>query len=310
VIKESSENVQKSPSNVWLATIALVVTTILWGSTFILTKNITQSMPVFFYMGFRFLFSALAFLPYVRRFKTFTKHHFKISLGGALLYFLSLAAQTYGLQYTTASKAGFLTGLGVILVPIFLAMFYKKKIQKKIWFGCIFALIGIYILSFTGVESYSIGDPLILICAVFYAFYIIFMDKHVKEIDPVLFSAAQLFLMALISFGTSFLVEDMGNLLRYELITILSLPNLLILIYLGVIATSLTFLFTIYGQNNLPPTRVALIFALEPVFATIFGYFIGGELLSRQFLIGSILIFLGILISIENQRKKESKARE
>ncbi|MFX0099927.1 MAG: DMT family transporter [Candidatus Hodarchaeota archaeon] len=292
-----------------VSVILLVITTVLWGTTFTITKTLTtEVMPPFFYMGLRFLIATLGFLPFMMKFKKLDIYSLKVSAFSGFLYFASNITQTLGLAYTTPSKAGFLTGINVILVPVFLAIFFKKKVKKTIWIAVILAIVGTYILSFSGIEGVSIGDPLIIACAVLYAWYIIYIDKHTRKIDPILFSTVQLIFITAFSFGVSGIFEDWGYILGSGADSIFTTNIILIMVYMGIIATSLTFLFQIFGQQHVSSSRTALIFALEPVFATIFAILWGKDVLTLQLVIGSILIFVGIIISIERNNKEENAA--
>jgi len=296
----------------------LIVTTILWGTTFIITKNTTQVIPPLFYIGVRFIIGFLVFIPFFKHFKSFSKdkNQIKISIIAGFFYFVSIVAQTFGLRFTTASKGAFITAISVIMVPVFLAIFFKEKSSTSLWIGVMLALIGTGILSFEGIEKFEIeqiiGDVLIFICAVFYAIYIIYIGKKANKVDMLPFTALQLFLISILSFILSFFT---GELIQVSENTdiIFSTSNILILIYMGAIATSLPFLFQGFGQKNVSSTRAAIIFALEPVFATIFAillplllpFLLEGESLNLQTILGSIFIFIGIIISIERKSKKK-----
>jgi drug/metabolite transporter (DMT)-like permease len=286
--------------------VLLVVTTVLWGTTFTITKTLTEVMPPFFYMGLRFMIAALGFLPFLMKFKKIDMYTVKVSFLAGFLYFTSNLTQTIGIAYTSPSKAGFLTGINVILVPVFLAMFFKKKVKKTIWIAVVLAIAGTYILSFSGIEGFSLGDPLIIACAVLYAWYIIYIDKHTKRIDPILFSMLQLIIITAFSFGVSGIFEDWGYIFGSGAGTIFTVNIIMIMVYMGIAASSLTFIFQIFGQKHVSSSRTALIFALEPVFATIFAILWGKDVLTLQLVIGSILIFVGIIISIERNNKKEN----
>lgn len=308
------KSVQKTddPKQKALAIILLVVTTILWGSTFIITKNTTEIVPPFFYMTIRFFIAGFAFLIFVSRFKGLTRYHIKISAIGGLYYFLSNATQTLGLNYTTASKAGFITGLNVIMVPIFLHIFYKHKVNKLLWFGVILATIGTALLTLVknGPDQISWGDPLIFLCAVLYALYIIYLDNHLCEIDIIAFSSLQMLFVGIYSLLSSFLLDDWSYITSNIEAVIFTPSNIAILLYMGVIATSGSLLTQFYGQTKVSATKAAIIFALEPVFATLFGIWIGGETLTILTVIGAIFILVGIVISEIKIKRKIGQEKE
>jgi len=287
-----------------IGTILLVVTTIIWGSTFIITKILTQIVPPMFYMGVRYLIGFIAFIPFLGRLKTFTKKQFKIAFIAGTLCWASFALQTVGIKLTTATKSAFITGLNVIMIPIFLAIFFKKKISKKIWISTFFALIGVSILSFGGIEKPSIGDLLVFICDIFYALYVIYIGMHLKDIDTIGISAIVVFIISVFSFIISFIFEDMQYIFGDGASSIFTYQNLGIMLYMGLIATTISNLTQNYGQTHISAAKTAIIFSLEPLFATFFAV-LGKESLNIQIIIGAILIFTGIVLSIEKKANSD-----
>ena len=276
-----------------IANILLVLTTILWGTTFIITKNLTQNIPIFLYLGLRFSLAIVGFLPYFIHIKKINK---KIILYGTLtglIYCCAIIFQTFGLQTTTAGKAGFITGLSTIMVPFLTWFWFKKKLKKRVWLAVIISVIGMALLLLEGESGIIFGDFLVLICAVFCAFHIVLTDKFVKLIDVYLYSIVQLITISLFCFGSSFLFNE-----SYDIINA-GLPFWLIMIYMGVIVTTGTFIFQNWGQQHQGPSQTAIIFTLEPVFAVIFASFIiGDETMSLVGWLGCVLIFIAILITV------------
>ncbi|MHA1869950.1 MAG: DMT family transporter [Promethearchaeota archaeon] len=310
----------------------LVLTTILWGSSFIITKTMTEQIPRLFYMGVRFLIAALAFLPLISRIKGFGKIEVLMAFNAGLIYFISNVTQTIGLAYTTASKSGFITGINVLLVPVFLGIFYHKKIDKKIWLAVILSTIGIAILSFSNnapnstnsnstsnsnsiltsgllslFNQINIGDLLTIITAITYALYIIYIEETKSKIDVFMYSMLQMFFVSLFSFLGSFILEfkqlfDPNY--NYQWLNYLNhnaLPIIGIFLYMGAIVTSLTLVFQIHGQKYVSASKTAIIFALEPVFATFFAVLIGGELITIEVLLGALLILGSIFLAIKSE---------
>jgi len=287
-----------------VAVVLLILTTIIWGSTFIITNIVTQIIPPMFYMGVRYLIGFIAFIPFLGRLKTFTKKQFKIAFIAGTLCWISFALQTVGIMLTTATKSAFITGLNVIMIPIFLAIFFKKEVSKKIWISTFFALVGVSILSFGGIEKPSIGDLLVLICDIFYALYVIYLGIHLKEIDTIGISAIIVFIISFFSFISSFIFEDMQYIFGEGASSIFTYQNLGIMLYMGLIATTISNLTQNYGQTHISPTKTAIIFSLEPLFATFFAI-LGKESLNLQIVIGAILIFTGIVLSIEKKANSD-----
>jgi drug/metabolite transporter (DMT)-like permease len=294
-------NSKISPKRKFIPEILLVMVTILWGSTFILTKQTTEDIPSFLYLAIRFGIAFLVMVPFLFKFKGFflSWKKWKISLIAGSLYFISIFTQTLGLQTTTASKGAFITALGVIFVPLFMSVFKKHKIHYLLWIAVCMAIIGVGFLSFSGIEPFSwLGDSLVLVCAISYAMYVIYLDNHVMEVEIMPFTAVQLLLISILSLIISLIFEFAITNTVSDAVTMFSVRNVLVLLYLGVIATTLTFVMQTFGQRYVSSTRTSLIFAFEPFFATIFAIIIGNEQLSILIGIGMILVLSAVIISI------------
>lgn len=272
----------------------LVLTTVLWGTTFIITKTIIKEVPIFLYLGLRYIIALIGFAPFIIHLK---KINTKIIIYGAfsgILYYFAVVTQTYGLQTTSAGKAGFITGLSTVMVPFIAWLIFRKKFNKRIWLAVGLSVSGMAFLLLDGKGEVLIGDILILICAVFCALFIVYNDKYVKLVDIYLYSIVQLIVLTLLCFGSSLLINESYNLSKKA-----DIGFWLIMFYMGFIATTLIFLFVNWGQQHQGPTKTAIIFALEPVFAVLFASFlIGNEVLTWQMWIGCGLIFIAILFTV------------
>ena len=290
---EDSTKEQGNTKKKVLANILLVATTLLWGTSFIITKNLTQEVPIFLYLGVRFSIAIIGFIPYFIRIKRINK---KIVLYGVLtglMYYVAIVFQTLGIQTTTAGKAAFITGLSTIMVPFITWVGFKKIIKKRVWLAVIISIVGMVFLSLEDESGIIIGDFLVLVCAVLYAFFIVLNDKFVRIVDVYLYSAVQLIVISVLSFGGSFLINE-----SYDL-TNVSLTYWLIFIYMGLAVTTGTFIFQNWSQQHQGPTQTAIIFTLEPVFAVIFASFIiGSEKMTLLGWLGCSLIFSAILITV------------
>ena len=303
---EENTNSQGNPKKKVLANILLILTTLLWGTSFIITKNLTQEVPVFLYLGVRFAIAIIGFFPYLIRIKRINK---KILLYGALtglMYYIAIVFQTLGIQTTTAGKAAFITGLSTIMVPFITWVGFRKAIKKRVWLAVIISISGMVFLLLEGIllkgeSNFILGDLLVLLCAVLYAFFIVLNDKYVRIVDVYLYSAVQLIVISVLSFGGSFLLNE-----TYDLMNV-SLPFWLIFIYMGLAVTTGTFLFQNWSQQHQGPSQTAIIFTLEPVFAVIFASFIiGSELVTWLGWIGYALIFIAILITVLKNSENNS----
>ncbi len=287
-------NIHKISKYKIIAFVLLIVTTVLWGTSFILTKNVTQEIPIYFYLGIRFSIALCGFIPFILHIKYINKKIIFMGFITGILFFFGMAFQTSGLQATTAGKAGFITGLSTIMVP-FLAWFvYKKPLSLSKFISVILSVIGMAFLFLERETTGGIinGDILVLICAFFFAFYIILNDKYVRISDVYIYSMIQILTISISSFIASFLFRETYNLFS------MPLTLWIIMIYLGIGVMTLAFLFQNWSQQYLDPTTVAIIFTLEPVFAAFFGFLIGNEILTPLGWIGCGLIFAAILISV------------
>ena len=153
------------------------------GTSFIITKNITQEVPIFLYLGIRFSIAIIGFIPFFIRIKRINK---KILLFGTLtglVFYLVIVFQTLGIQTTTAGKAAFITGLSTIMVPFFTWLGFRKAIKKRVWLAAIISTSGMVFLLLDGESNIIIGDFLILLCAVLCALFIVLNDKYVRIVD-------------------------------------------------------------------------------------------------------------------------------
>ena len=296
---EDNSKSQGSPKKKVLANILLIVTTLLWGTSFIITKNLTQEVPIFLYLGIRFSIAIIGFIPYLIRIKRMNK---KILLFGTLtglLYYFAIVFQTLGIQTTTAGKAAFITGLSTVMVPFITWLGFKKVIKKRVWLAVVISSIGMVLLLLEGESGIIIGDFLVLLCAVLYALFIVLNDKYVRIVDVYLYSMVQLMVISVLSFGGSFLLNETFDPMN------VSLSFWLIFIFMGLAVTAGTFIFQNWSQQHQGPSQTAIIFTLEPVFAVIFASFIiGSETMSIYGWIGCLLVFSAILITVLKKNKE------
>ena len=276
-----------------IAILLLILTTVLWGTSFIITKNIIKDVPIFLYLGLRFLIAFIGFIPFFPHLKNLNKKVFLMGLITGLFYFFGIVFQTYGLQSNqSAGKTGFITGLSTVIVPFLTWMGFKKRPHIRIWFAVILSVAGMAFLLLEGVSGLIIGDVLVLICAFFFALYIVLNDKYVRLIDVYLYSIIQVLIISASSFICSLILQESYDLLSY------SLPFWIVMLYMGIAVMTLTILFQNWSQQYQGPTKTAIIFTLEPVFAALFGFLIGNEILSMFAWVGCGFIFTAILITV------------
>jgi drug/metabolite transporter (DMT)-like permease len=283
-----------------VADISLLLVTIIWGSTFVLVQNAIDFLEPFSFNSIRFLAAAILLIFCLLIFKKeqLKQLDVKLLLSGVFIgfwLFLGYATQTIGLLYTTSSKAGFITGLNVVLVPLFSMMLLKQFPSKNAVFGVLTATIGLFLLTMTDVTSMNIGDGFVFICAVSFALQIIYTGKFSNKYPTLLLTVIQISTVAVLSIISSFIFEDWRKSFNPDIL--LTKDVLIALVITSIFATALAFLIQTNFQKYTSATRVALIFAMEPVFAAITGYYWADERLSYSALVGCILIFAGMIFA-------------
>ncbi|MEH7352729.1 DMT family transporter [Neobacillus drentensis] len=282
------------------ADLSLLLVTLIWGTTFLLVKNAIDFLPPLAFNGIRFFIAALLLILCLLVFgkKQLKQLNIKLIASGMFIgfwLFLGYVTQTIGLLYTTTSKAGFITGLSVVLVPLFSMFLLKQFPSMNGIFGVLTATIGLFLLTMTDVSSLNIGDGYVFICAICFAMHIIFTGKFSSKYPTLLLTVIQITTVVLLSMGSSFIFEDWKKSLRMDIL--FSQDVIIGIVITSVFATAIAFFIQTNFQKYTLATRVALIFAMEPVFAAIAGYFWANERLSLSALLGCGLIFLGMIFA-------------
>ncbi len=296
----------------WIAPLALLFVSFIWGATFVVVQNAMSFVGPFTFNGIRFLFAGiiLLFVQIIFSQKTSKQELKHSSLAGLMVgffLFVGYLLQTFGLLYTTSSKAGFLTGLSIVMVPILSFIFLKQKATIFIILGIAVATTGLYLLTAADSFQLNIGDILVLGCAVAFAAHILINGFFSKKISTLLLSTSQVLAVGIFSSICAFLFEDWEKLFSVSLWTNQSF--LFALFLTALFATSIAFFIQTSAQKHTSPTRVAIIFAMEPVFAALTGVLVANEQLSISAIIGCLCIFLGmIFVELPSKTKKEAQA--
>ncbi len=279
--------------------IGLTLVAFIWGITFVVVKNNTDSIEPFCFNFIRFSLSALLVFSYILIVRkqgliglTYTAFRDGCCLGFCL--FWGFASLTLGLVHTTASNAGFITGMNVVMVPLFSAIIRKHKIDLVTVMGVSAAAIGLYFLTFKGSVSINKGDLLIFIGAVAFAFHVIFTETCSQRSSTGILVMIQFCFVGALSGICAYCMEDMSVITDIDLI--FSRDMLSVLTVVVFLSTCLALLVQTRAQKTVAPTKVALIFCLEPVFAAMSGHFWAGESLGPSALIGCSFIFLGMIV--------------
>lgn len=267
-----------------ISTLTLVLITVIWGSTFVIVKETVANVPPPLLLALRFTVAALLF--------AWVRPNRKAIVPGlvlGVLSFVGFATQTLGLVSTTASKAAFITGLSVILTPLFSAIWFRQSVPARAFGAAGVALVGLALMSFTGPVGVTVGDLWVLGTAVFYAFYIIYLGEVAHRHGALELSALQFWPMAALAWGWA--LPQLGE------ITNLSAGSVLAIVYLGAVATALVSVLQVWAQRVVSAHVAALVFVLEPVFAAVFAYLLLGELLGVWGWVGAGLIGVAMLLS-------------
>lgn len=277
-----------------MADLSLVAVTLVWGSTFVLVKSMVEQVPPMMFLAVRFAIGgvllALVTLPGHRwRGLTLRELGWGTVVGVAL--WAGYALQTLGLQRTTASNAGFITGLSVVLVPVLGFLALRYRLDAWTWVGVVSATVGMALLTlrFDGGIAVNPGDLLVLGCAVAFAIHILLVSRTAQWADALRITAVQVLVAGLLSALSSILFEDRIEGMSGEAWAAAA--------FLGLVATAAAFAIQNSVQRFTTAAHTALIFTLEPVIAAIFGYWLGGDQLALTGWFGAALILAGMLVA-------------
>lgn len=284
--------------------IALLAATVIWGSAFIAQSVGMEYIEPFTFQAVRCFLAVLFLLPVIFLFDRDKKAYFKNwadpklwktgLVCGAALY-VAAGLQQVGLVYTSAGKAGFITAMYIVLVPI-LGMFLKNKPSPAAWVSVGLAVAGLYLLSCVGVTEINVGDLCLMGCALFFAIQITLVDRMAGNLDGIRLNCIQSLVCAVLSAVTMLALEkpDLQNIVSCWL------P----LGYAGVLSMGIAYTLQIVGQKYVEPTPASLIMSLESVFAVLFGWLLLHETMAIHEIFGCILVFSGVILSQIPSRKK------
>jgi len=266
----------------------LLLVTAVWGSTFVMVKNAVAAYPVFPFLSLRFAMGLVALLLIGgRRLRSLDRAN---SLAGALaglFLFGGYAFQTLGLQYTSASKAGFITGLSVVLVPLLSAIIVRERPQPAALVGVLLATTGLMMFT-SGPLAFGRGELLVLLGALCFAGHIVTVGVAAPQADPIALTIIQLAIVAIVS---GVIAQATGQ-------WSMPLPATWgAAAFTGTLATAVAFTLQASMQRFTSATHTALIFTAEPVFAAVFGVLFDQDALTTRLVTGGLLILLGALVS-------------
>jgi drug/metabolite transporter (DMT)-like permease len=271
-----------------VALLALVLVTAVWGVTFVQVKDAVAVYPLFAFLALRFAIATGTLAPPgLARARTLGRTGL---VGGALLGLLlalGYVLQTAGLQRTTVSSAGFVTGMYVVLTPLTALALYRTSVGRAAWTGVGLAALGLALLA--GVHGDAAGDLLVLAGSAAYSLQIVLMERYAPRFDVVAFTLVE---MSAAFVGCGVVALALGQFDVPRGWTVWGA-----LLVTGVFASALAYLVQTWAQRRTSATRTALAFTLEPVWAALFGVTIAGDRLGAAGWIGCAAIMAGILVA-------------
>ena len=291
-------------------TFFLFLTAMIWGAAFVAQSVGMDYIGPFTFNAARFLIGGTVLIPLIvyrskknpllknQTLEEKRKNQKTAWIGGVCCGIALCGAsllQQMGIQHTTVGKAGFITTLYIIIVPL-IELFFGKKIAKKIWLGAVMAVIGLYLLCIN--ENFSIGkgDFLILVCAILFAIHILIIDHFSPKADGVVLSAIQFFVSGFISVIGAILVENPNPAAMLDAIV----P----ILYAGVMSCGVAYTLQVIGQKNISPTVASMILSLESVISVLAGWIILGEALSAKEIVGCVIVFMAVVLVQLPEKKK------
>ncbi len=302
--------------NIFKNDLLLLLAAGIWGFAFVAQRVGMRYIEPFTFNGVRFALGSLTLIPLIlirnKRSARQGKENFSDTqqqsknrdssiliyglIAGSILFAAS-SFQQVGIVYTTAGKAGFITGLYVVLVPL-VGLLWGQKAGAGRWIGAILAAVGLYFLSVTSRFTIERGDLLVLISALFWTAHVQVIGLLSPKTDPIKLASTQFAVCSVLSFASAFAFETVA------IATILeaAIP----LLYGGLLSAGIAFTLQVVAQQKAPPAHAAIIMSLESVFAVLGGWIILGEVLSPRGLLGSLLMLTGMILSQIAMVKKET----
>ena len=283
------------------ANIALFITAMIWGLSFVAQRQGMEHVGPFTFNAVRSFLGGLSLIPVILWVKfskpdTRTKRcrryqHINLTragIGCGLALFIAMSIQQYCMQYATAGKAGFITALYIIFVPI-ISILEGKKLERNIIISVILAVIGLYLLCYQAGSGFSIYDLFLLVGAFFYGVHILVVNYYSDRVHPAKACCLQFFVVGILSaiLMFSFETPNISNIIACRI------P----IFYAGVLTCGVAYTLQIFGQKNTLPVIASLIFSLESVFAVIGGALILGETMLPKEILGCIFMIIAVILA-------------
>ena len=270
----------------------LLMSALIWGSSFIVMKNAVDFISPFTLLCIRFVLSTIFIsILFFNKIKKIKKQDLLGGFLAGLALFSAFSIQTFGLQLTTPGKNAFLTAVYCTIVPLLSWLYFKKKPDKAQIFAAILCFIGVGFVSLDSSLKVNLGDLYTLIGGFLYAVHIIECEKAMKKTSPIIITALQFAFASIFSFIAASLFEDISVVFHIDSSIYLQI------LYLAFFATTLCYLFQNVGQKFVNENIAALLLSLESVFGVFFSILFGQEIMTLQIGLGFMIIFISVLIS-------------
>ncbi|HOP03875.1 MAG TPA: DMT family transporter [Tenuifilaceae bacterium] len=283
----------------------LVLTTIIWGSTFFIIKDAVITVNEFYIVFLRTFLAAIPMLLFVYLKNKKSLLNPKTILKGMVLGILlatTYASQTIGLKYTSSGHSAFITGAAVVIIPMILFFFYKRKLKSQEIIILLIVFAGLYLLTYDSETKINIGDLITLITTLSLAWHLTLAGRYVKNTETLPLIAYQFFFASLFSL----IIYVSTQPVTFQLST----NETITMIYLGFIGTLFCYFVSVWAQKQVDTVTVAIIFTLEPVFAALFAWIFASETLNFKEISGGIIILGGIIIfQLLSIRKKQTELK-
>lgn len=293
------------------SSLLLLLAACIWGAAFVAQSKGMESMGPFSFNAARFLLGSAVLVPAAwsrirkrrREGAVVERREIRTALAGGVFCGLALCAastfQQIGLLYTSVGKAGFLTTLYIVLVPLF-GLFLGGRVRPAVWGSVLLAAAGLYLLCVNGTLSLNRGDVLVFICAVLFSVHILVIDYFSPKADGVFLSCAQFFVSGLISLTAALIMEkpDLAGLYAA------AWPVL----YAGVMSCGVAYTLQIIGQKSLDPTVASLILSLESAVSVLAGWALLNQKLTRRETLGCAVVFAAVVLAQLPERADRGRA--
>lgn len=286
----------------------LLLTAFIWGIAFVAQRVGADYMGTLTFNGIRFILGALSLIPVIAIFerkKVMSNQERKLLLKYAILaglvLFVASTLQQQGIMISgSAGKASFITGLYTVFVPV-CGLFVHKRVSASTWFGVVFAVAGLYLVSVGGSDGFGIGDVLVLIGTFFWTAHIIIIERATKRVSALRFAMGQFLFCGVLSMLFACIFETITlSAIRQGIIPIL---------YGGFMSVGVAYTCQIIGQKDSDPTAAAIILSTESVFGAVGGALLLNERMSIRGYVGCVLIFAGIVLAQLTFPLKKTKFR-